>query len=542
MRYSLTCLILPRHDAKIKEKNAALSKFSLPYSMNLESLAEEASSNAVGRAERQPDTVVGDVGNVDNVERTESADLKPEDLLSSVDHNELLICSTAASISAPLVDVPAILTCLETSDRPTGRASVDDDVLWTQTESSILVEDKTKAILMDEAKDNDGREAIKNAIPASLHTPTLDVVDPQDRTIAMVSAQAWTETPLAASDEVELPDHHDAPTTTESTQPKEESPARRTIGWRWGGLLVLLAVAAAIVGGVCGSRNCRLLKESQSSNMASPNVSIGEYSQGTVAFTSTLELYQAADEYMKAGGGGPDASQSAPMSPVALRYGYPIGTWNVSLITDFTRVFDPDRNATLPMDRTVSAQRSMFNEDLSGWNVSSATTMVGMFAWAERFNGNISTWQTSMVTNMSYMFYHATRFAGNLSGWDVGRVQDARFMFSSAASFSSDVSQWNISSLQNMYNMFYETPSFESDLSAWDTSNVVTMRGAFAYSAKFSSDISAWNVGKVTDMFRMFSDANLFNGDLSNWDVSRVTNMYGMFGNTKSFDGRSLSS
>jgi surface protein len=47
------------------------------------------------------------------------------------------------------------------------------------------------------------------------------------------------------------------------------------------------------------------------------------------AFETTEELYQAVDAYL--------ASIGNPRSPVALIYGYPIGSWNVGKITNFSR-------------------------------------------------------------------------------------------------------------------------------------------------------------------------------------------------------------
>ena len=85
------------------------------------------------------------------------------------------------------------------------------------------------------------------------------------------------------------------------------------------------------------------------------------------AFTTTDELYQAVDEYLR-----------NPTAPALLRrYGPTIGSWQVGQLTNFSRVLE----AT-----TVSGQRegrnpaaAAFNADLSGWNVSRATSFYGMF-------------------------------------------------------------------------------------------------------------------------------------------------------------------
>ena len=114
-------------------------------------------------------------------------------------------------------------------------------------------------------------------------------------------------------------------------------------------------------------------------------------------FTSTEELYVAVDDYM--------TNTTSNVTFSALTYGYPMGVWDVSLITNFTRVFDPDR--TVPFDgSSCGATLSPFNENITAWNVANAVSMVGLFACTE-FNHHIGSWSTSNVQNMSGMFMFA---------------------------------------------------------------------------------------------------------------------------------------
>ena len=52
------------------------------------------------------------------------------------------------------------------------------------------------------------------------------------------------------------------------------------------------------------------------------------------AIQNTQALYIAVNEYL--------TSENASTSYVTSQYGYPIGTWNVSLVNDFSSVFDRD--------------------------------------------------------------------------------------------------------------------------------------------------------------------------------------------------------
>ena len=58
-----------------------------------------------------------------------------------------------------------------------------------------------------------------------------------------------------------------------------------------------------------------------------------------------------------------------------------INTWDVSLITDMSNLFNG---------------KIEFNEDLSNWDVSSVTSMFRMFYNAASFNGDISAWNVSI--------------------------------------------------------------------------------------------------------------------------------------------------
>ena len=61
---------------------------------------------------------------------------------------------------------------------------------------------------------------------------------------------------------------------------------------------------------------------------------------------------------------------------------------DTSLITDMSELF----------------KDSIFNGDISKWNVSKVRDMYGMFFWAESFNQPIENWNVSKVKNMRAMF------------------------------------------------------------------------------------------------------------------------------------------
>jgi surface protein len=215
------------------------------------------------------------------------------------------------------------------------------------------------------------------------------------------------------------------------------------------------------------------------------------------AFVTNSELISAVGKWVAGG---------ERKAVVSERYGHRIGEWDVSRVTDMSKLF----------------YHSTIDDDLSGWDTSNVTNMDGMFTRAEAFNGDVSGWDTSSVTNMRYMFFGAVRFNGDVSGWDTSSVTDTSRMFAGNRAFDGDVSGWDTSNVTNMWGMFGDTNTFNGDVSGWDTSNVTDMECLFSNATAFNGDVSSWDTSNVTDMRQMFSGATVFNGDVRGWDTSNV--------------------
>ena len=100
-------------------------------------------------------------------------------------------------------------------------------------------------------------------------------------------------------------------------------------------------------------------------------------------------------------------------------YGYPMNSWCIGNVTSLRYLF---------------SVKQTFNEDISGWDTSSVTSMEG--TESSLFSGNqLETWNVSSVTNMKETFLAASSFDANLSQWDVSRVTTMREMFNRAYKF-----------------------------------------------------------------------------------------------------------
>ena len=237
---------------------------------------------------------------------------------------------------------------------------------------------------------------------------------------------------------------------------------------------------------------------------------------GVDPFMTDQELLAAVSSYLKE-----DGIACVP-SPE-----YPIGEWDVSQVQDFSGIFSKENHGQAA---------KVFNQDISGWHTSAATTMEKMFYGARKFNSPIGEWDVSSVTNMENMFGKAESFNQAIGEWNTSAVTSMRSMFSSALYFNQPVGSWDVSSVVDMSHMFFAAASFNRPIGEWVLSSVEDMSGMFRFALFFDNDISTWDVSSVTNTSAMFVNAYSFNQPLASWDVSAVEDIGSMFSNAASFN------
>lgn len=164
-----------------------------------------------------------------------------------------------------------------------------------------------------------------------------------------------------------------------------------------------------------------------------------------------------------------------------------------------------------------------FNDaNITNWNVSNVSNMVGTFGFATTFNRNIGSWDVSNVTTMSLMFFQASAFNQNIDSWNVSKVSNLSQAFDGANSFNQPIGSWNVANVTNLSSTFRQARSFNQSIGSWNTINAVNMDSMFNAANNFNQSIGNWNVSNVTNMTSMFNGATVFNQDLTGWCVQKM--------------------
>mgnify|MGYP003630560488 FL=1 len=203
-------------------------------------------------------------------------------------------------------------------------------------------------------------------------------------------------------------------------------------------------------------------------------------------------------------------------------------SWDTRNVYAFNYMFASDSNA----------RPNPFNQDITNWDTSAATTFHSTFKANHTFNQDITTHQVTAGAG--------TSLERTYNAWDVSSVVSFTNTFLHAYVFNQPIGNWQINtdSSVTMTGMFQNADTFNQEISqsmvtvgsetykAWDVSEVTAMNAMFYLHNNFSKDISNWNVKNVISFSQMFHTTGVFNQDLSKWDTKSATNMYQMFYNS----------
>jgi len=172
-----------------------------------------------------------------------------------------------------------------------------------------------------------------------------------------------------------------------------------------------------------------------------------------------------------------------------------IANWDVSMLTTTAQMFQ----AT-----SLQLGSGGLQPDLTSWDVSNVTSMLGMFWGCGSFNGKMFT-LTSTTTTIQHMFLGCRAFNNNsspsINSWDTSMVNTMESTFEGAIGFNQDISGWDTSNVLSMHQMFWGDGSvmqFNQPIGSWSTGSVTDMCGMLGYCTSFQQNIGAWDVGGWT--------------------------------------------
>ncbi|WP_299438625.1 BspA family leucine-rich repeat surface protein [uncultured Aquimarina sp.] len=184
----------------------------------------------------------------------------------------------------------------------------------------------------------------------------------------------------------------------------------------------------------------------------------------------------------------------------------------------------PDLTQATSLERMFMGTNNFVDNEASmnSWNTSTITNMANMFA-DSIFDFNITSWDVGKVENFVGMFNNNAQFNQNISGWNVGEFVTGSIsmqaMFDSASRFNQSLNTWDISKVTNMVSMFGFATAFNQPLDAWDTSTVENMGGMFFGASGFDQNVGDWNLSSVTNMGAMFQQSGL---STENYDATLI--------------------
>ncbi len=165
---------------------------------------------------------------------------------------------------------------------------------------------------------------------------------------------------------------------------------------------------------------------------------------------------------------------------------------------------------------------------ISGWDVSKATRMHGMFN-ASNIDADIGPWDVSNVNTMSSMFRRWLYTGGFNNGG------------------SSSISGWDTSNVKYFNNMLERNTAFNQPIGYWDTSSAISIAYMFNYNDGFDQDLSNWNVTGLTSATNFMANSNgistsNYDSTLIGWAPQNVQNGVSIhFGNSRYSAGSAAS-
>lgn len=207
-------------------------------------------------------------------------------------------------------------------------------------------------------------------------------------------------------------------------------------------------------------------------------------------------------------------------------FNQPLNGWDVSNVTDFTRVF---------------ASCAAFNQDLDQWKPLAATSFEEMFSMCDRFNGKIGDWFNASTKTVRRMFYLARYFNQPLDHLDTSGIEDFSEMFASAYSFNQPLGNWDVTGATTLRKMFNRASVFNQPLGLWSVGHLpsAAFEGMFDSASAYKQDLTLWDVSTIptepTDFAKLINNWYVF--EKPQWGLKPAVAKFVQTGQTATDEG-----
>ncbi len=192
-----------------------------------------------------------------------------------------------------------------------------------------------------------------------------------------------------------------------------------------------------------------------------------------------------------------------------------VGTYQIAIRGDFPRILfndEGDKEKILTIDQ---------------WGDIEWQSMNSAFLGCRNLTGNaVDVPDLTNVGNFGSTFRKCSSFNQDISNWDMGTASVTSFMFRDAVSFNQDISNWDVSGISNMQAMFLDADSFNHDISNWDVSTVSNMSFMFRGADSFDQNLGDWDISSATNLVEMLNNSGMsqsnYDSTLIGWEIQSV--------------------
>lgn len=178
------------------------------------------------------------------------------------------------------------------------------------------------------------------------------------------------------------------------------------------------------------------------------------------------------------------------------------GTYTVKVRGTYNRIF---------FNNAYDAKKLIY---INKWSNTKWTSMAWAFFGCSNLTGCDSQPPIlSSVTDMAYMFQNCTLFNSDLSNWDVSTIENMGLMFYNCTSFDQDLSTWNVSNVQVFvdfgYNITLSSDNYDTTLIGWELLNLTNGLSIDFGNSKYSTTGQTAKNAIISDDNWTFSDGGL---------------------------------